>query len=74
MKTDLQVVVDWAETAAEILQAKERNWAWLARRMGIARQTLSLCVLGKRALTVGERSRIAHILEVPEAILFPKDR
>ena len=67
---DLQLTVDWAETAAEILRAKERNWAWLARRLGMARQTLSLCVLGKRRLTAEEQKRIARILEIPEAILF----
>ena len=70
METETRVMLPWAERAADILKTKERSWFWLARRLGISRQTLSLSVLGRRPLSSEEQQKIALILEVPESLLF----
>lgn len=72
METTVRVE-PWVERVAAILLRKDRNWAWLARQIGIHRQLLSQSTLGRRPLKAGEQERIAHVLEVPEGLLFWDD-
>lgn len=56
-----------------ILRSKERNAAWLGRKVGCSRQFVYQVIHGIKPAPAEFRRRAAAVLEVPEAVLFPAD-
>ena len=73
--TTSAVAPAWAVRVDEMLMLKERNWAWLARRVGIDATILSKLKNGKSHGLVGDldqqqRALVSQTLEVPMNWIF----
>lgn len=55
------------------LSLKERNQAWLARKIGVDVSLITLLLQGKRRFQRYQKRAIAAALEVPEQVLFCSD-
>jgi len=73
--TTRSVAPDWVARVDEVLQLKERSWAWLARKVDIDDTVLNRIKHGQshgRVSDLDEHQRelVAEILEVPKNWIF----
>jgi ribosome-binding protein aMBF1 (putative translation factor) len=73
--TTHSVAPDWVARVDEVLQLKERSWAWLARKVDIDDTVLNRIKHGQshgRVSDLDEHQRelVAEILEVPKNWIF----
>tara|TARA_Y100000310_G_scaffold298664_1_gene332787 strand:- start:231 stop:470 length:240 start_codon:yes stop_codon:yes gene_type:complete len=73
--TTRSVAPDWVARVDEVLQLKERSWAWLARKVDIDDTVLNKIKHGQshgRVSDLDEQQRelVAEILEVPKNWIF----
>ena len=73
--TTHSVAPDWVARVDEVLQLKERSWAWLARKVDIDDTVLNRNKHGQshgRVSDLDEHQRelVAEILEVPKNWIF----
>ena len=73
--TTHSVAPDWVARVDEVLQLKERSWAWLARKVDIDDTGLNRIKHGQshgRVSDLDEHQRelVAEILEVPKNWIF----
>jgi ribosome-binding protein aMBF1 (putative translation factor) len=73
--TTHSVAPDWVARVDEVLQLKERSWAWLARKVDIDDTVLNRIKHGQshgRVSDLDEQQRelVAEILEVPKNWIF----
>ena len=73
--TTHSVAPDWVARVDEVLQLKERSWAWLARKVDIDDTVLNKIKHGQshgRVSDLDEHQRelVAEILEVPKNWIF----
>ncbi len=73
--TTRSVAPDWVARVDEVLQLKERSWAWLARKVDIDDTVLNRIKHGQshgRVSDLDEQQRelVAEILEVPKNWIF----
>ena len=73
--TTHSVAPDWVARVDEVLQLKERSWAWLARKVDIDDTVLNRIKHGQshgRVSDLDEHQRelVAEILEVPKIWIF----
>ena len=73
--TTRSVAPDWVARVDEVLQLKERSWAWLARKVDIDDTVLNKIKHGQshgRVSDLDEHQRelVAEILEVPKNWIF----
>ena len=73
--TTHSVAPDWVARVDEVLQLKERSWAWLARKVDIDDTVLNRIKHGQshgRVSDLDEHQRelVAEILEVPKSWIF----
>lgn len=63
---------DWAQRVRKALKAKERNQAWLAKKLGKDESSLSLLMNGdpRYVLSQAITEEIAKSLETPWEFLF----
>ena len=54
-----------------ILEADERDWAWLARRLGISKSLITRWKKGERKITEKHKKAMADLFHLPKDILFP---
>ena len=73
--TTRSVARDWVARVDEVLQLKERSWAWLARKVDIDDTVLNKIKHGQshgrvNDLDEQQRELVAEILEVPKNWIF----
>ena len=73
--TTHSVAPDWVARVDEVVQLKERSWAWLARKVDIDDTVLNRIKHGQshgRVSDLDEHQRelVAEILEVPKNWIF----
>ena len=73
--TTHSVAPDWVARVDEVLQLKERSWAWLARKVDIDDTVMNRIKHGQshgRVSDLDEHQRelVAEILEVPKNWIF----
>ncbi len=73
--TTRSVAPNWVARVDEVLQLKERSWAWLARKVDIDDTVLNRIKHGQshgRVSDLDEQQRelVAEILEVPKNWIF----
>jgi len=73
--TTRSVAPEWVARVDEVLQLKERSWAWLARKVDIDDTVLNKIKHGQshgRVSDLDEQQRelVAEILEVPKNWIF----
>ena len=73
--TTRSVAPNWVARVDEVLQLKERSWAWLARKVDIDDTVLNKIKHGQshgRVSDLDEQQRelVAEILEVPKNWIF----
>ena len=73
--TTHSVAPDWVARVDEVLQLKERSWAWLARKVDIDDTVLNRIKHGQSHgrvsdLAAHQRELVAEILEVPKNWIF----
>ena len=73
--TTRSVAPEWVARVDEVLQLKERSWAWLARKVDIDDTVLNKIKHGQshgRVSDLDEHQRelVAEILEVPKNWIF----
>ena len=73
--TTRSVAPDWVARVDEVLQLKERAWAWLARKVDIDDTVLNKIKHGQshgrvNDLAEQQRELVAEILEVPKNWIF----
>ena len=73
--TTHSVAPDWVARVDEVLQLKERSWAWLARKVDIDDTVLNRIKHGQshgrvNDLDEHQRELVAEILEVPKNWIF----
>lgn len=54
----------------EILQERERTYAWLARKTGYSKPHISEVVSGKRVITNAFAASVSKVLDLPESTIF----
>ncbi len=54
-----------------VLEAQERDQAWLARKTGYSQSLVSKVIAGERTATPKFQARVAEVLRVPRELLFP---
>ena len=73
--TTRSVAPNWVARVDEVLQLKERSWAWLARKVDIDDTVLNKIKHGQshgrvNDLDEHQRELVAEILEVPKNWIF----
>ena len=61
---------EWASRVDALLEARERNRAWLAGKMVLSKSMMTRLMAGERTMSPGQMERIAEILETPVFMIF----
>jgi transcriptional regulator with XRE-family HTH domain len=56
----------------QVLRQRERSIRWLAAKVGVSDTLLWRVLRGQRRARPELRRRVAEVLELPEALLFPE--
>ena len=69
------MIPSWPLRVDALLKQKDRNWAWLGKKVGKDKASLSRLKNGKGRLKMNPKLRasISVALEVPEELIFGKD-